>query len=430
MNQKSRVVKRFVNICKINGCEKCKWRVDKAALQKILNRETEEKIEILKEEKCRLEKERQQGTKRFNFVVEQLKEKEEMKRPVKDRFEDADEDDQELVMKIEKPFRRERSFDLEKVRVLFGMGPEPPRMNSDPMTPKTDRKKFLEVDSDVLAEYQLLKLSETLEKVAFTKSAVEDHGKLTYRDMENALSGTSGKLTRRRCERVFEKLCLQQRIHDAWWKKGEILSSRSIRVDQRKDTINLSTWSRGVEQGAVLTDFGIDTMEKVKFTYKIHKKADSTALDSLCLGVSLRPPVLRYDTAGSTLICIKVRSKGCQGPDFFVDGESLRNPKEHEDDGSAPEEQLDRIPFDLKPGDRVTFTLDRLADDEGLKLGSLSVSCNGGEEFKLIRNLASVKFLRQDEALFPMAYASLPPAEIPSIAELVACDKQGGDDDD
>ena len=40
---------------------------------------------------------------------------------------------------------------------------------------------------------------------------------------------------------------------------------------------------------------------------------------------------------------------------------------------SAPEEQLDRIPFDLKPGDRVTFTLDRLADDEGLHLGSLSV---------------------------------------------------------
>ena len=108
-------MKRFVNICKINGCEKCKWRVDKAALQKILNRETEEKIEILKEEKCRLIKERQQGTKRFNFVVEQLKEKEEMKRPVKDRFEDADEDDQELVIS-----KYHVSTPTPKSRVVFG----------------------------------------------------------------------------------------------------------------------------------------------------------------------------------------------------------------------------------------------------------------------------------------------------------------------
>eukprot|EP00746_Dinoflagellata_sp_MGD_P071613 gnl/MRDRNA2_/MRDRNA2_29146_c0_seq1.p1 gnl/MRDRNA2_/MRDRNA2_29146_c0~~gnl/MRDRNA2_/MRDRNA2_29146_c0_seq1.p1 ORF type:complete len:473 (+),score=86.81 gnl/MRDRNA2_/MRDRNA2_29146_c0_seq1:76-1419(+) len=414
-------IRKFVNICKIKDCQKCAWRVHKARLQKRLNMETEFKMVELEEEKIRLTNEKQAGTKRFKWVEDELEELGAMKRPVKDEFADSDEDDSELVMKIEKPFRRERSFDLEKVRVLFGMGPEPPRDLRDPETPRTDRKRFMEVDSDVLAEYQMLQISLGLEKLAFSKPAVADQGKLTYRDIENCLSQSSGKLTRRRCERVFEKLCIQQKMYDAWEKGVKMPPLRSIRIDQRKDSVRISSWYRAVEQSAVLTDYGIDGGEVVKFTYEINKRADSGALDSLCLGVSLRPPVLRYDTAGSTLICIKAKSKTCAGPDFFVFGESMRTGDE---DGA-----IDQIPFEIGPGDRVTFTIDRTTDPEGIQLGSLSVSCNDGEHFTLIHNFATAG-LKSDEILFPMAYASRPPVEVTSIAKLIACGDTAGDDDD
>lgn len=414
-------IRKFVNICKIKDCQKCMWRVRKAFLQKRLNKETEDRMDELKEEKIRLTNEKQTGTKRFKWIEEELDELRAMKRPVKDEFADSDEDDSELVLKIEKPFRRERSFDLEKVRVLFGMGPEPPRVNLDPETPRTDRKRFLEVDSDVLSEYQLLQISANLEKLTFSKPVVADRGNLTYRDIEHSLSYSSSKLTRRRCERVFEKLCIQQKMYDAWEKGERLPPLRSIRIDQRNDFVRLSSWYRAVEQGAVLTDYGIDPSEVVKFTYEINKRADSTSLDSLCLGVSLRPPVLRYDTAGSTLICIKAKSKTCAGPDFFVFGESMRTGG----DGGA----LDQIPFEIGPGDRLTFTVDRTFDPEGLNLGSLSVSCNDGEEFVLIHNLATTG-LKSDEVLFPMAYASRPPVEVTKVAKLVACGDAQGDDDD
>lgn len=408
-------LRKFVNICKIKDCQKCAWRVHNARLQKRKNIETDDRIKELKNEKDNLEKQQQEGTKRFKWIAEELEELQAMKRPVKDPFADSDESDSELVQKVEKPFRRERSFDLEKVRALFGMGPEPPRNMLDPETPRTDRKRYLEVESDVLSEYQMLQISASLEKLAWSKPVVADRGQLTYRDIENALSGTSGKLTRRRCERVFEKLCLQQRAHAAWEKNVKV-DLRSIRVDQRKDTVRLSSWYRAVEQGAVLTDYGIDTDEVVEFTYAISEKANKVHLDSLCLGVSLRPAVLRYDTAGSTLVCLKAKSKTRAGPDFFVFGESMLSRKDCE---PPP------LPTEIKAGDQVTFRLDRRASPDGFFMGSLSVTVNpmgnsledGGETVELIGNLAEAG-IKKDEVYFPMAYAALPPAEVRHIAKV------------
>jgi hypothetical protein len=202
-------------------------------------------------------------------------------------------------------------------------------------------------------------------------------------------------------------------MYDAWEKGAKMPLLRSIRVDQTKDCVRLSSWYRGVEQGAVLTDNGIDPGEVFAFTYKINDRANSESLASLCLGVSLRPPVLRYDTAGSTLICIKAKSQKCVGPDFYVFGESMRQAAADKD-GS-----LGAIPFEIGPGDRVTFKLNRTNDPEGLHLGSLKVQCNGSPECTLIHNLASAG-LKKDEVLYPMAYASRPPVEVESVAKLIS----------
>lgn len=401
---------KFVNICKVRGCRMCAWRVHNARLQKRKNADTDIRIMELQQEKKELIRLKQERTKRFIWVSEELEEALEMKRPLKDKFADSDEDDAELVTKVEKPFRRERNYDMEKVRELFGLGPELPRINADPDTPRTDRKRYLEgtlkEGYDVLSEYQLLQISSNLEKLAWSKPAIADQGQLTYSDIENALSASSGKLTRRRCERVFEKLCIQQKVH-AGWEKNEEVNPRLIRVDRRKDRVRLDSWNRAVEEGAVMTDYGIDTDEVVEFEYQINEKATLTHLQSLCMGVSLRPAVLRYDTAGSTLVCVKAQDKNRKA-DFFVFGECML----HE----GVDEKF--FNFKINAGDRVTFKIDRRTDPEGLfDLGTLSVKVNDGEFVSLIQNFLDVG-LKIDQALFPIVYASMPPAEVSKIAQL------------
>jgi len=200
-------------------------------------------------------------------------------------FSDGVADAQEIIDLAEKDEKGHRCYDEHKVRALFGLGAQPPRLQQCVAVAQLDMVSFMHKTSAMLAEHQIRGVTRHFRKVLEDraredKEAEREHDpSLGITELQSALgmTGLAGKITERNARRIIARIqrFTKATLHNSLPKI--IADEEHARLSQkmRKETMELREWSGAVEHSVVrLEGFPVLKGEDKQWAFAVYEELD------------------------------------------------------------------------------------------------------------------------------------------------------------